>query len=213
VAVLRVLLKGRAKMEPQTTGSAAFGELTQVLKTSDLSDPAIRNRLIEIAYPELKRIAESRMRSERETHTLQPTALVSEFFLLLARQTNITFKNRVHFLAIASRAMKRLLIDHARNHKALKNNGGVAPAALDLITIPDTEHAYGVLEIVSLLDKLALEEPRMAEVVELHCFGGLTFGEIAEVVKVDERTAKRDWQVARAWLFGHLRKGESNAGG
>jgi RNA polymerase sigma-70 factor, ECF subfamily len=170
----------------------------------DAGDKESRARLIEFVYPQLKRIAEYHMRRERSDHTLQPTALVNEFFLILARQRSFTFKNRAHFLAIASRAMRRLLIDYARSHKA-ESNGGASPKLQLDADVKDASADFDVLQIDELLDRLEEEEPRMAKVVELKCFGGLTFSEIAQVLGVDERTAKRDWQVARAWLYGHLK--------
>src|SRR4051812_41022377 len=169
-------------------------------------------RYIESVYPELKRIAAVHMRRERGDHTLQPTALVSELFLVLARDRKFTIKGRAHFLALASRAMRRLLIDHARSRNAEIHGGGVVRVELDPLSVADASSEFDILQIEELLNRLATEEPRMARVVELRCFGGLTFQEIAEVLKVDERTAKRDWQVARAWLFGHLKNRKGNAG-
>lgn len=177
----------------------------------DAGDEASRAQILEAFYPELKRIAEGHMRRERRDHTLQPTALVNEFFLVLAKQRKFTVNGRAHFLAIASRAMRRLLIDHARSHSALRRGGAVVNIELD----PETAGSRGgfdMLELDELLDRLTAEEPRMAKVVELKCFGGLTFEEIAQVLSIDERTAKRDWQVARAWLFGHLNRAKPDAG-
>jgi RNA polymerase sigma factor (TIGR02999 family) len=107
--------------------------------------------------------------------------------------------------------MRRLLIDHARAHKAVARGGGAVRVQLDPLNVPDAGSEFDMLEIDELLNRLAMEEPRMARVVELKGFGGLTFPEIGEVLKVDERTAKRDWQVARAWLYGHLNKPKGDA--
>jgi RNA polymerase sigma-70 factor, ECF subfamily len=178
----------------------------------DATDEATRARLIEAVYPQLKHIAEHHMRRERQDHTLQPTALVSEFFLVLARQRKFTVNGRAHFLAIASRAMRRLLIDHARSRGAVMHGGGTVNVQLDPLDLPVGEATFDMLELDELLDRLSAEEPRMGRVVELKCFGGLTFPEIANVLSIDERTAKRDWQVARAWLFGHLNRGKPDAG-
>lgn len=184
-------------------------ETAQLPEEWDATDEVVRSKLIEVVYPQLKRIAEAHMRRERSDHTLQPTALVNEFFLILARQKSFTIRGRAHFLAIASRAMRRLLIDYARSHKAASHRGSAIVVQLDPKELPDSKSAFDVLEISELLDRLAAEEPRMATVVEMKCFGGLTFPEISEAIGVDERTARRDWQVARAWLFGHLDKRKS----
>ena len=163
-----------------------------------------RTELIAALYPELKRMAEMRMRGERPDHTIQPTALVNEFFLEMARSQEINWRSRSHFLAVASQAMRRFLIDYARAHTAERRGGGVPKLQLDGLEFKQ-DYALDALIIGELMDRLAAEEPRMAQVVEMRCFGGLNYEEIAEVLGVDERTAKRDWQVARAWLFGHLR--------
>jgi len=178
----------------------------------DSADEDKRARLIEAVYPQLKRIAENHMRRERSDHTLQPTALVNEFYLILARQRSFTIKGRAHFLAIASRAMHRLLIDYARSHNAVSNGGAALKLQLEPNDVPEPREPFDLREVSELLERLAAEEPRMAKVVELKCFGGLTFSEISQVLGVDERTAKRDWQVARAWLFGHLTKRGPSAG-
>jgi RNA polymerase sigma factor (TIGR02999 family) len=172
------------------------------------SNPNVQSRLIALIYPELRRIAEVRMRSERVDHTLQPTALVNEFFIHLARQKNIAWKGRSHFLAVASKAMRRLLVDHARAHNAEKRGGGVCKLQLDAIDMHMGDTRLDALDVDRLLERLAAEEPRMAQVLEYRCFGGLTHSEIAEALGIDERTAKRDWQVARAWLIGQLRSEE-----
>lgn len=177
----------------------------------DTADEAMRAQLVESVYPQLKHIAERHMRGERRDHSLQPTALVNEFFLVLARQKRFTVNGRAHFLAIASRAMRRLLIDHARSRGAERHGGAMINVQLDPADLPIGDGAFNMLELDELLNRLAAEEPRMAKVVELKCFGGLTFSEIAQVLSIEERTAKRDWQVARAWLFGHLNRGKPGA--
>lgn len=186
----------------------------ETLLTSDAwetCDEDTRAELIEAVYPQLKQIAAGHMRRERADHTLQPTALVNEFFLVLAKQRKFTVNGRAHFLAIASRAMRRLLIDHARSHNAVRHGGAVMTVQLEPMQVPGYDPSFDMLEFDQLLNRLAAEEPRMAKVAELRCFGGLTFNEVAQVLSIDERTAKRDWQVARAWLFGQLTRGKPNA--
>jgi len=157
-------------------------------------------------YPELRRIAEGRMRSERSDHTLQPTALVNEFFLELASSADMSWRTRAHFLAVASRAMRRYLIDYARAHNAAKRPGGRIKLQLDSLGISHPEEAYDALALDDVIEQLQLEDPRVAQVVEMRCFGGLTHAEIAQAIGVDERTVKRDWQFGRAWLLGELKR-------
>jgi RNA polymerase sigma-70 factor, ECF subfamily len=197
---------------PDSPEALAGTKPEDALAEWDAADEATRARLFESVYPHLKRIAEQHMRTERRDHTLQPTALVNEFFLVLARQKQFAVNGRAHFLAIASRAMRRLLIDHARSRSAVRHGGAMVNVQLDPSELAHPGASVDMLELDELLDRLSAEEPRMAKVVELKCFGGLTFAEIAEVLSIDERTAKRDWQVARAWLFGHLNRGKSDAG-
>ena len=184
---------------------SSVGEITEVLQRANLTDPKTQDRLLALLYPQLKRIAEMRMSRERADHTLQPTALVNEFYLHVARLQGLSWKNRAHFLAVASNAMRRVLVDYARGHNAEKRN------VAKIVSLTDhdkgsIDHAFDALEIHDLLNRLALEEPRMARVIKLRYFGGLTHAEAAEVLNVDERTVKRDWQVARAWLLAQLQK-------
>jgi RNA polymerase sigma-70 factor (ECF subfamily) len=169
-------------------------------------------QLVQVLYPELKRIAQIHMRKERFDHTWQPTALVSEVFLKLARQPGIEWRDRSHFLMAASKAMRFLLIDHARTHRAGKNGGKILKIQVDDVDIPREDRTVEYLVVDRLLRKMTLVDRRMADVVELKVFGGLSFTEIGEVLGVHERTAKRDWQVARAWLFGELRGGGGHDG-
>jgi len=132
---------------------------------------------------------------------------VNEFFLEMARNQDVVWENRAHFLAVASQAMRRFLIDYARAHKANRRGGSATKLQLDGLDLAqndlhaDQGDALDLVIVSELLDRLASEEPRMAEVVDMKCFGGLTYAEIGEVLHIDERTAKRDWQVARAWRF------------
>lgn len=186
---------------------ASPADITGILQRWSAGDQQAREELIGYMYPELKKIAKARMRSERDDHTLQATALVSEFFLQLARREDIVWQNRGHFLATAAQAMKRLLIDHARARRSAKRGSGEPLLTLEFPDRDKASHPIDILDFNRHLDRLWAEEPRMAQVVELHCFGGLTHAEIAEVIGLDARTVRRDWQVARAWLVGHLKKG------
>jgi RNA polymerase sigma-70 factor (ECF subfamily) len=195
-------------MKPQGATDRQIGDVTLLLRRCATGDPKVKAQLVALMYPELKRIAETRMRHERKDHTLQPTALVNEFFLELARQQDFSWRTRAHFLAVASRAMRRYLIDYARAHNAEKRPDGRLRVQLDALQPNRIDEAFDAIEIDEILERLAAEDPRMAQVVEMRCFGGLTHEEIAQTIGVDERTVKRDWQVARAWLIGQLRKGQ-----
>ena len=152
-------------------------------------------------YDELRRLAAIALRHERPDHTLQPTALVHEAYLRLADLPGGAWKDRTHFLALASRAMRRILVDHARTRKALKRGKGDV-GALDALDIPivDPTPTVDVVLLDTALDRLAKIDRRQARIVELRFFGGLSVEETATVIAASPRTVKRDWQLARAWL-------------
>lgn len=179
------------------------GEVTALLKKWE--EPDNRERLLELVYPELRRIAEGRLRRERADHTLEPGALVNELFLRMVKQDEVNFRNRAHFLAVSSELMRRILVDHARAHRAEKRGGGGVKLELDEGQILDGG-GFDFLELHDLLDELAATNPRAAKVVEMRYFGGLTHDEAADVLGVDSRTVKRDWEVARAWLYLRLKQ-------
>lgn len=182
----------------------SIGEVTALLRKWSCEDPDAREQVLAVTYGALRKIAQSRMRGEKIDHLLQPTALVNECFLRLARTENLQWRNRAHFLAVASTAMRRLLIDYARAESAVKSGGDVAKVQMEGLDVPAPAPALDLAMLNELLDKLAKKEPRMAMVVDMYCFGGLTFGEIGDSLAVDERTVKRDWTAARAWLRGML---------
>ncbi|HYR84535.1 MAG TPA: ECF-type sigma factor [Terriglobia bacterium] len=188
--------------------SIQAGEVTILLQRLQAGDAAVRTQLVELLYPQLKRLASIRMRSERNDHTLQPTALVSELFLKLARDSGWAFNNRAHFLAVASKLMRRLLIDYARAISAQKRRG--IKVQLEGLDLPAPFKFPNLLEVNELLEQLSVEDPRTVQVLELHWFGGLTFREVADTIGIDERTAKRDWKFAQSWLAAQLSKGKVN---
>lgn len=176
------------------------------------TDAEARGRALTLLYPELKRIAEAQMRNERRDHTLQATALVSEFFVEIARNPVITPRTRLQFLKLASVAMRRLLVDYARARHAQKRGGDLVRIDIETADVCRDAPSTDILEIDRLLEQLASEDARMAQVVELKFFGGLTSVEIADALGVTERTVKRDWQVARAWLYARMSRSDGNAG-
>ena len=160
------------------------------------------DRLFQEIYPDLRRLAGGMMRHERIGHTLEPTALVHEAYMKLVDQSRVDWRGRSHFFAVGARAMRRMLVDHARKKRAGKRGGG-----LRNVTLADSLHASDASlppeELLSLHDALTdLEEldERAASVVELRFFGGLDMKEIAEVLSVSKRTVESDWAHARAWL-------------
>ena len=158
--------------------------------------------LFEIVYEELRRVAAAAIRRERPGHTLQPTALVHEAYLRLARESDERWESRAHFLAVAAQAMRRVLVDHARGRNAQKRGsgeGGVPLEDVDGAALgQDQEVDFLALDVA--LARLAALDARQAHLVELRFFGGLTVEESARVVGISPRTVKREWQVARAWL-------------
>jgi RNA polymerase sigma-70 factor (ECF subfamily) len=174
-------------------------------------DPGDQQKLLDLLYPELRRIAQQRMRRERTDHTLQGTALVNEFVVRLCAETQQPWQSRIHFLAVASRAMRRILVDHARANHSQKRGGFDKKVQLD-DNVAEARQFADILEIHDLLEKLSAEDPRMANIVELRYFGGLSNGEVAETLGIGERTVSRDWQVARAWLYARMHKKTSDAG-
>jgi RNA polymerase sigma factor (TIGR02999 family) len=204
--IIRTFL-GLLMRTPKAMHSAeADAEVNELLACWNTADALTRSRVMTALYPELKRIAQLRMKSERADHTLQPTALVNELFLHFATR-RVGWRSRTHFLAAASRAMRHILVDYSRAHRAEKRGGGGAKLPLDRLHLESGETPWSEFaEISDILDRLATEEPRMARVVEMKYFAGLSTHEMAEVLEIDERTVKRDWQVARAWLCAQLSK-------
>ena len=160
-------------------------------------------RLAEALYPELRRLASALMRRERQDHTLQPTALVGEAFLRLVDQSSIEWKDRAHFLGIAARVMRQILVDHARRHGAAKRGAGVQMVTLD-DNLSGSAGPVELLVVNDALERFAQLDERGARVVEMRVFGGLTVDEIAAALGVSKRTVDNDWAVARMWLAREL---------
>jgi RNA polymerase sigma factor (TIGR02999 family) len=144
------------------------------------------------------------MRRERDNHTLQPTAVVHEVFLRLVDQQRIDWQDRAHFLGIAARVMRRILVEHARKRDAAKRGGDVNVVTLDEALVPTDDPAVGLLAVDEVLTRLADVDPRSADVAELRIFGGLTVREIAQELGVSSRTVNGDWTMARLCLAREL---------
>jgi RNA polymerase sigma factor (TIGR02999 family) len=176
-------------------------DVTQLLKNWRDGNRAALDELAPVVYDELRRLASSYMRRERVNHTLQSTALVNEAFLKLCDQREVEWKNRAHFFGIAAQMIRRILVDHARAHKAEKRGGGAGVLSLDeAIGVPE-KRDIEILALNDALEALQALDPKQARIVELRFFTGLSIEETAEVVGVSPATIKREWVAARAWLF------------
>jgi RNA polymerase sigma factor (TIGR02999 family) len=153
-----------------------------------------------LVYEELRRLARNYLARERADHTLQATALVHEAYLQLADETRLSWKDRAHFYGIAARLMRRILVDHARAHKAEKRGGLEQKLSLDEVRELPTKSDVDLVELNGALENFANDYPRKSEVVELKFFGGLDAKEISEVLQVSEKTVLRDWNFAKLWL-------------
>jgi RNA polymerase sigma-70 factor (ECF subfamily) len=182
------------------------GEITVLLERVAAGDRSAEEALMPRVYVELHRLAMARLNSERPGHTLQATALVHEVYLRMCHAESVQCQNRGHFFRIAARLMRRILVDYARQHNAGKRNHGARPESLDQAIALSADHSAAAIEVDQLLEKLAELSPRQAQIVELRFYAGLTEEEIAAAVGVHVRTVRRDWLVARAWLYSQLRR-------
>ena len=186
-------------------------EITALLKAWSVGDATALDRLTPLLYDELRHLAHRYMRHERAGHTLQTTALVNEAYLRLVDVKGIDWQDRVHFLALSARIMRRILVDAARTRASAKRGGEMErvdhSSAVDLDQLP-AAHSDRARELCGLddaLTSLSQMDPRRAQVIELRFFGGLTVEETADVLKVSPQTVMRDWKLARAWLARELR--------
>ena len=175
--------------------------VTQLLLELSEGNQATVNDLLPLVYDELRKMAANYLRRERPDHTLQPTALVNEAYLRLVDQTRVNWQNRAHFFGVAAQMMRRILIDHARAQKADKRLGKVEKLQLDENIDKAAELGTDLIALDEALQNLAEMDPKLARLVELRYFGGLTFEETAEVLGVSVITAKRHWELARSWLY------------
>ena len=181
----------------------APGTITVLLRAWRAGDRDALDALMPQIYRELHRLAEVFLRGERAGHTFSPTDLVSEAYLRLGSAQPDDWADRVHFFALAARAMRQLLVDHARRRVAAKRGGGQRPVTLDEQLV-GTDRPDELLRLDEALDALAAEDERKARVVELHYFGGLTQSEIAAALEIHANTVARDLRFAQAWLQRHL---------
>lgn len=166
--------------------------------------------LIPLVYQELRRIAQYHLSQERPDHTLQSTALVHEAYLRLVKQAPAEVENRAHFLAVASRLMRQILVDHARGHRAAKRGGGLKLELQDAMAEQKAQN-IDLIALDNALNELARLDPQQSQIVEMRFFGGLSIEDTAEVIGVSRTTVKREWATARAWLLREMSRKEARA--
>jgi len=190
---------------------ACVSEVTRISNSAQQGDPTGADQLLPLVYEELRRLAAQRMGNEGAGHTLQATALVHEAWLRLTdNDPNTHFANRAHFFAAAAEAMRRILVESARRKTAGKRGGRRERINLDKVEVAADADDDTLLLVNEALDKLAQAEPKAAEIVKLRFFAGLTLQEAGQLLGFTERTAKRHWAYARAWLYDAM-KTELNA--
>jgi RNA polymerase sigma-70 factor, ECF subfamily len=174
--------------------------ITVLLKRVTAGERAAESELMGIVYGQLLRLAEQQFRSERAGHTLQPTALVSELYLRLIRDSRIDWQDRTHFFAVSANTIRRILVDYARAANAQRRPDPHLRLDLDDVIVYSDDRAAQIVELDDALNRLAERDARMAQIVEMRVFAGLTGAEMAATLGLSERTIKREWAVARAWL-------------
>ena len=179
--------------------------VTILLQAWGGGDKQALDRLAPLVYRELRRIAGRMMAAERPNHTLQATALVNEAYVRLVDARQVSWQDRAHFFALCARAMREILIDHARSRRSAKRGGGEFAIEIDEAMAVGAAPELNLLEIDDALRRLAEIDPRKSQVVELRFFGGLNLEEAAEALNVSTKTVQRDWDLARAWLCRELR--------
>lgn len=185
--------------------------ITEALCALRGGTPDAMDRLAPLVYEQLKRIARRQLRAEPMGHTLSTTGLVHEAYLKLVDQTRVEWQDRGHFFAVASGAMRRILVDYARRYRTARRGAGdngepARPVALDAIDIPIDERADALIALDEALQRLARIDERQARVVECRFFGGLTEEETAATLGISQRTVAREWVTAKGWLYQELRR-------
>ena len=187
--------KLRNTMEPD------LKSVTQLLNAWSVGDQEAGNELIGVVYQELRRLSAHYLNAERPGHTLQPTALVHELYLKMFGSEPVEWRDRGHFLAVAARQLRHILVDHARIRNASKRGGPQQMIPIDEAAELGVTPDMRVIELDYMLGRLAELDARAAQVVELRYFGGLTEAEISEALGISSATVKRDWEFARSWLL------------
>jgi RNA polymerase sigma factor (TIGR02999 family) len=181
-------------------------DVTRLLVRLTDGDRGVLDELLPVVYGELRKLASSYLRRERVGHTLQPTALVHEAYMRLVDQTQVQWQNRAHFFGVAAQMMRRILVDHARAHEAEKRGGEFQKLSLDENIDVSGERDVNLVALDDALNLLAEIDPQKMKIVELRFFGGLSVEETAEVLGVSAPTVKRQWRMAKAWLYGQVNR-------
>ncbi len=190
----------RGKGPGQRHMSESAANVTQLLRAAASGERRDLDALMAAIYDDLHRLAVGHMRGERDAHTLQPTALVHEAYLKLIDQRTTEWADRVHFFAVASRLIRRILVDHARERCAAKRGGGAERMAIEQVDLAAPVQGLDLVALDEALTELHALDERQAKIVEMRFFGGLTLEEIAEALAMGRRSVDRDWRAAKAWL-------------
>jgi RNA polymerase sigma factor (TIGR02999 family) len=174
--------------------------VTQLLAKAVSGDSSALANVFPLIYDELHRLAQAQLKREPDGHTLSPTALVHEAYMRLIDYSRMEWTGKAHFMAVASTAMRRILVDHARSHRSVKRGGALQRVPIEAVQLGTEERADLLIAVDDALGKLKELDPRQARVVECRFFGGMTEEETAEALGIGLRTAKRDWAKAKAWL-------------
>lgn len=185
--------------------TAGPGEVTQLLLQLRQGHKEAEQQLIPLVYAELRRIAGIHLRHESPQHSLQPTALVHEAYIRLTGTKDVNWQNRSHFFAVAATVMRRILVDHARATRALKRGSSWDPVTLNDAILPAPDRAPEILALDEALTRLAKLDGRQSKIVELRFFAGLNEEETGNALGITARTVRRDWRIAKAWLYKELR--------
>ncbi len=183
-----------------------MSEITRILEAAQKGDPNAAEELLPLVYDELRKLAAVKLEQERPGQTLQPTALVHEAWLRLTGNTHPQWNGRGHFFAAAAEAMRRILVENARRKRRLKHGGDWQRVHLTTLDVAITSDDQQLLALDEALEKLAARDPLGAQLIKLRFFAGLPNKEAARLLDIPERTAKRAWAYARAWLFEELKK-------
>ena len=186
--------------------SAKSSPMTQLLQQWSGGDKSALDQLMPVVYDQLHRLASRCLRSERPDHTLRATALVHEAYIRLI-DADVAWQDRIHFFAVSARLLRRILVDHAKASRRQKRGGGAEVIPLDEAVMVGPDSPAGLLELDSALERLSAQDQRKSEIVELLCFGGLTYDETAAALKISPATVHREIKLAKAWLHRELTRG------
>ncbi len=182
-------------------------DITRLLEAAGEGDPRAAQKLLPQVYEQLRKAAQKQMADERPDHTLQATALVHEAYIRLVGSHEVAWENRAHFYVAAAEAMRRILIEHARKRGRIKRGGDRARVPLSTVYLAEKAHPEEIMSVDSAIRRLEERDSRMARIVRLRFFAGLSTEEIAETLGLSDRTVRREWALARAWLHRELGEG------